>query len=222
MRKLEVIALTLDDAVSAQAGGATGVEIVENLTVGGLTPSLEVVRVIRDRVTIHTRVIVRPHARSFVYSTKDTDEILSYVGELVKIGVGGVVFGALRDDSTINVPLVQQVSRAAIPLEVTLHRAIDTCREPEAALTQLVGIVQRVLTSGQCQSVWEGRETIRRWIAQHGASFTFACGGGIRAGQLPALVKAIAAPEYHVGTAARVDGVVDPAMVRALVEAING
>ncbi len=222
MCKLEVIALTLEDAVNAQAGGAASVEIVENLTVGGLTPSLEVVRAIRDRVTIHTRVIVRPHARGFVYSTKETDEILSYVGELVKIGVGGVVFGALHDDSMINVPLVQQVAHAATPLEVTLHRAIDACREPEVALNQLVGIVQRVLTSGQRQSVWEGRETIRCWIAQYGASFTFACGGGVRAEQLPALVKAIDAPEYHVGTAARINGVVDPALVRALVEAING
>jgi copper homeostasis protein len=222
MRKLEVIALTLEDAVNAQAGGATSVEIVENLTIGGLTPPLEVVRAIRDRVTIHIRVIVRPHARSFVYSTEDTDAILSYVGALVKIGVSGVVFGALRDDSTLNVPLVQQVAYAATPLEVTLHRAIDACRKPEAALTQLVGIVQRVLTSGQHQSVWEGRETIRRWIAQYRASFTFACGGGIRAEQLPALVKEINAPEYHVGTAARVNGIVDQATVRALVEKING
>src|SRR6185436_504819 len=103
----------------------------------------------------------------------------------------------------------------------TLHRAIDASHDAITALSALRGVVNRVLTSGTADSVWDGRDTIKAWLGQYGADFTIACGGGIRAEHLPELVRYLGAPEYHVGTAARKNGVVDSATVRQLVNVIN-
>ncbi len=91
MRKLEIIAATVEDAVQAQAGGTSSLELVQNLAVGGLTPSLELVKAIRDEVNIHLRVILRPHTASFVYSSADVELMLRDIDALKQIGVQGIV-----------------------------------------------------------------------------------------------------------------------------------
>ncbi len=221
MRKLEVIVLTLEDARQAQMGGAHSLEIVQDLAVGGLTPLLAVVQSIRDQVKLHLRVIVRPHARNFVYSPEEIDLILMDIDKLRRIGVEGIVFGALHPDSTIDLVQTAQIAHAAHPLEVTFHRAIDVSKDAVQALPALKRITQRVLTSGLAETVWEGRAVIRVWVEQYSQQLTVACGGGIRLEQLSAIVHATDAPEYHVGRAAQTDQVVDSAKVRQLVQIIN-
>lgn len=217
---LEVIAATVEDAIQAQQGGASSVEVVQNLAVGGLTPPLEVVQAIRDAVTIQIRVIVRPHAERFIFSPEDIDQMMSDIETLKKIGADGVVFGALHPDSTISLELTSQIASAAHPLEMTFHRAIDVSRDAEHALPKLKGIAQRILTSGLADNVWEGRAMIKTWVEQYGSDFLFACGGDIRAEQLAEIVRITNAPEYHVGTAAQTDQRVDSAKVRYLLETI--
>jgi len=221
MRKLEVIAATLEDAKQAQAGGATSLELVQNLAAGGLTPSLELVKAIRDEVTIHLRVIVRPHATSFVYSLADVELMLRDVDTLKQIGVEGIVFGALHANSTVGLDLTEQIARAASPLEMTFHRAIDASQNAETALPLLKGTVQRILTSGQADNVWDGRAKLSKWVKEYGQDFIIACGGGIRIEQLGEIVRTVNAPEYHLGTAVQTNYVVDSAKVRQVLEIIN-
>ena len=221
MAKLEVIALTLQDADEAQLGGASSVELCRDMSVGGLSPDLDLVRAIRDRVSIHIRVMVRSHGPGFLYSAQDMDHMLAYTETLNRIGVSGVVFGALRQDSTLALEQVQQIASAVGPFEVTLHRAIDESSDAPQALDALRGTVQRILTSGHAPTVWEGRETIKAWLREYGESFTFACGGGLRAEHLAQTVREIGAPEYHVGTAARSNDLVDRVKVRAMVDVLS-
>jgi copper homeostasis protein len=234
MRKLEVIALTLQDAINAEAGGADSLELVENLPLGGLTPPYELVRQIRDRVKIALRVIVRSHAESFVYSEADAVQMLKNVAAFKQIGADGIVFGALHPDNTINLDLTRQIAAASHPLELTFHRAIDlavgvvgavgavgSTGEPDSALRSLRGMARRILTSGQTDNVWDGRDVLNRWIKNYGADFTIACGGGIKFDNLAEIVRATNGPEYHVGTAAQTNGIVDTEKVRQMVKIIN-
>src|SRR5260221_11474920 len=84
MRKLEVIASTVEDATEGALGGASSLELVQNLAVGGLTPPLSVVKAIRNKVTVHLRVIIRPHAPDFVYSGAEIDQMLLDIDALKK------------------------------------------------------------------------------------------------------------------------------------------
>jgi copper homeostasis protein len=220
VRKLEIIAASIEDAIQAQAGGASSLELVQNLAVGGLTPSLELVKAIRDAVNISLRVILRPHADSFMYSPADMELILKDIDALKKIGADGIVFGALHEDKAVDVNMTSQIARAAYPLEMTFHRAIDVSRDADIALPMLKGMIQRILTSGQADNVWDGRVKIGEWVAEYGQDFTFASGGGIRLEQLEAIVQATDAPEYHLGTAVQTNGIVDSTKVRSALQII--
>ena len=221
MRKLEIIAASVADAVHAQAGGATTLEIVQHLAVGGLTPPLTLVQAIREAVTIPIRVILRPHAENFVYSPVEVEQMLTNIEAFKHIGANGIVFGALHESNTVNLKLTDQIARAAYPMEMTFHRAIDVSRDSSTALPALAGKIQRLLTSGLAANVWEGRMTIRAWVERYGAQFTIACGGGIRIEQLADIIRATNAPEYHLGTAAQTNQVVDETKVRQILEIIN-
>jgi copper homeostasis protein len=218
---LEIIASTVEAARNAQAGGATSVEVVRNLSEGGLTPPIDLVKGIRAAVTIRIRVIVRPHSRSFVYTSDEIAAMIDDIAQIKAAGADGIVFGSLREDGTIDLAQTEQIARACGPLELTFHRAIDECRDADATLPHLKGKVQRVLTSGQQPSVWEGRDLIRRWIAEYGDSILFSCGGGIKFDQVEAIARYIRGPEYHMGTGVQTNGVVDVEKVRTVAARIK-
>ena len=221
MVALEIIAETVEDAIEAEAGGASTLELVQNLAVGGLTPDLALVRAIRAAVKIPLRVIVRPHARDFVYSAEDIALISADIDRLKEIGTEGIVFGALRTDFTVDRDLTMQIAAHAHPMEVTFHRAIDIAIDADQVLPVLTGHVQRILTSGHANNAWEGRATLRQWIATYGDRCILACGGGIRTAQLADLVRETAAPEFHLGSAAQTNQRVNRVKVAELRGIIN-
>jgi len=222
MHRLEIISTTLEDAIAAEAGGAQSVEIIAERSLGGLTPSEALVRAVRAAIKIDINVIIRPHARSFVYTADERKMILTDTETMVNAGATGIVFGALNADSSVDLDFVRQVGKVAAPVRTTLHRAIDECSQPEAALIALQGVVQRVLTSGGAPDVWAGRETIRDWVHKYGEVYTFACGGGVVKETLKDLAYYTHAPEYHTGNAVRTNDRVDPVKVRAFYDLING
>ena len=213
---LEIAVTTLEDAVHAQQGGADSIEISDNLAVGGLTPPFDRVRQIRDMVGLRVHVIVRPHARDFVYKPGEIDQILHDTVALAKIGIDSIVFGAHTPDGRLDIDLIKGVKQAANGLAVTVHRAIDDCKEPEAALELLKPVVSRVLTSGPAPNTWEGRDGLRHWVTEFGDHFSFVASGGLKAEFLAAYIAHVRAQEYHFGSAARTAGIVDVTKVRQL------
>jgi copper homeostasis protein len=216
MSQLEIAITTLEDALEAQAGGADSIEISHDLSVGGLTPALDLVRQIRDAVTMCVYVIVRPHARDFVYTPAEIDTILADTAAFAQTGIDGIVFGALLPDRRIDIDLMRQVVEASGELPVTLHRALDECAEPEAALEALRGMVPRVLTSGPAATAWDGRDGLKRWVETYSRDFHFVAAGSLRIDFLASYAAHVRAHGYHFGSAARSNGTVDREKVRQL------
>jgi copper homeostasis protein len=218
MPNLEIIASTLEDALAAVEGGADSLELCIALEQDGLTPPLATVKAIRDAVDIPLNVLLRPHAKSFVYTEAEIEAMFEELQSLKAIGIHTIVFGAQTSEGKINIPLVESFAKAA-PL--TLHRAIDTCTNPEEALDSLKTVLRRLLSSGTANSAWEGRFQLKAWHEAYGNSFTLAIASKVNLETIAALVKEIGAPEYHVGNAARSNGKVDIEKVRALKTALN-
>lgn len=216
MPKLEIAITSLEDAVYAQKGGADSVEISYDLSVGGLTPSVELVRAVRDAVSTDIHVIVRPHARDFVYTPDEMSVILEQIENISQIGITGLVFGALRPDQTVDVELTQKVVDAAGHLPVTFHRALDESRDAEAGVRSLIGIVPRILTSGPAPTAWEGRDALRQWVQKYGQHFRFIAAGSLTAEQLAEFAAYVRAPGYHFGSAAKTESVVNIEKVKRL------
>src|SRR5436190_14312625 len=149
MPLLEIAATSVEDAINAARGGADSIEISRDLSVGGLTPDAvlvaDIVRELRgQRVAIH--IMVRPHARGFVYDDGDVVQICDSLRTFKTLGVSGLVFGACDRSGRLDINLIQRVRREAAPLMLTVHRAIDLSVEPERALEQLAAMgILRVL-----------------------------------------------------------------------------
>jgi copper homeostasis protein len=218
---LEIAVTSRLDAVNAAAGGAASVEISRDLHLGGLTPALEVVAAVREAIRLPVYVLIRDHARDFCYTPAELEAMLKAIGQVKRLGVEGVVFGALTPDGALDLRAMRAVAQAAHPMTVTLHRALDSCRNPQVALSRLTGFIPRLLTAGPAPTAWEGRAAMSQWVAQFGNHYEFVSSGGLTLAQLPAFVAQVRPHVVHLGGAARHDGVVHPALVAALRECLS-
>ena len=175
----------------------------------------------RRALQIEINVMLRPHARDFVYTDHEIAAILDDTRYLAQMGIDGVVFGALKADRHLDIALIKQVAEAAAPLPLTVHRALDESLEPEQALASLIGVVPRVLTAGPAPNAWEGRFELANWVRTFGDRLTFVVSGGLKLEQIDEMLRLVQAQQYHFGSAARSQGEVDANKVRELRAAIR-
>lgn len=190
---------SIESARAAEAGGAGRLELCDNLAEGGTTPSAGVIAVCRERVGIPLFVLIRSRGGDFLYSDADVDAMVRDVGVARELGADGVVIGGLRADGSLDLELTRRLLEAARPMATTFHRAFDVCREPDAALEQLIGLgVERVLTSGQAATAIEGASTIARLVERAAGRIRILAGGGVNEENAAALVAATGVREIHV------------------------
>ncbi len=86
----------------------------------------------------------------------------------------------------------------AYPLGVTFHRAFDRCRNPFAALEELIEIgCERVLTSGQQLAAPDGVELIAELNRLAGGRITIMQGSGVRKENIKWLAEKTGCSEFH-------------------------
>lgn len=151
---------------------------------GGLTPSLGVLKSVRQRVTIPVHPIIRPRGGDFCYSDGEFAAILEDVRTVRELGFPGLVTGVLDVDGNVDMPRMEKIMAAAGPLAVTFHRAFDMCANPLNTLNNLTELgIARVLTSGQKSDALQGLSKIMELIAHRDAPIIMA-GAGVRAENL--------------------------------------
>jgi copper homeostasis protein len=159
---IEICANSFESAYAAQKGGANRIELCTNLSVGGLTPSRELINKIRTELAISTHVLIRPRGGDFVYSTEEFQTMLDDIKYCKAMGCAGVVSGVLTTNGDINFERNQQLIKASEGMEFTFHRAFDVSRDPLQALEdlKLLGLT-RLLSSGQEAKAIDGIELLK-------------------------------------------------------------
>ncbi|CAE6419837.1 unnamed protein product [Rhizoctonia solani] len=156
---LEVCVDSLESASAAVEGGARRLEVCGNLPLfGGTTPSLGLVRSIQKyfpsvplMVGTHTSVVmIRPRVGDFVFSAEEIETMMEDISTFRTLGVHGVVIGALLSDGSVDREACTRLTVAALPMQVTFHRAFDLTADPNQALKDIAKIpgITRILTSG--------------------------------------------------------------------------
>lgn len=196
---LEVLVDSVDAARAAVAGGADRLELCQNLFEGGTTPSAGLMAAVTAAVTVPVNVMLRPRGGDFCYSDSEFDVMERDLRVAREAGAAGVVFGILQPDGSVDQPRCAALIAAARPLSVTFHRAFDVAREPLAALEDLIRLgVNRVLTSGQEATVFEGAELIAQLITRSAGRIIVMPGGGIRERNVVRIRQQTGAREFHV------------------------
>ena len=198
---------SVDAAVAAQEGGADRVELCADLLEGGCTPSAGVLRLVRERLAIPVHVIIRPRGGDFCYSANEFHAMEMDVDFAGQAGADGVVVGVLREDGTVDVERTGGLVRRARPMAVTFHRAFDMTVDPFAALEAIAALgIERVLTSGQEATAFEGADLIAELVARAAGRIVIMPGGGITERNAARILERTGAKEVHAAVSALIEG----------------
>jgi copper homeostasis protein len=223
---LEVITCSVADAIEAEKGGAGRLEIVRDLDRGGLTPSVELVRAIKEAVDLPLRVMVR---ESDGYQTSGEAEIVrlcAAADEFARLDVDGLVLGFLNG-KTIDLDLMGRILAAAPRLKATFHHAFEDAADQLQAISEIKKLsqVDRILSHGGSGNLEERGQRLDTYVHAAAPAITIIAGGRIDRRAIALLRHMTPIREFHVGRAARrefrVDGEVQSELVRALVDSMN-
>ncbi|MET9137475.1 copper homeostasis protein CutC [Streptomyces parvulus] len=216
---LEVIALDVEDAVAAQAGGADRLELVTDMAADGLTPSAGTVAAIRAAVDIDLRVMLR---LADGFAAGDVDRLTRLAGRLREAGATEFVLGFLDPDGEVDLHAVERIAGALHGCRWTFHRAIDRAANRDALRKQLGDFpgLDTYLTAGAAGGVDEGMTVLlaeARRRGEPGYEQQLLVGGGLRLEHVPGLLAA-GIDAFHIGGAARPSGWEGPVSAEAVRE----
>ena len=189
---------SFEKALEAQNNGADRIELCENLSVGGTTPSYGTVKICLEKLNIPIFPMIRARGGNFVYS-KDEIEIMKEDIKVFKdLGVKGVVLGCLTSDNKIDLELTKTLVNLAYPMEITFHKAIDEISNPLDYIEDLVNIgIKRILTSGGKATALEGKDLINDMIKKSNGRLKIVVAGKVTKENLNELSNLISADEFH-------------------------
>jgi copper homeostasis protein len=200
---VEICVGDVESAIAAEAGGADRVELCDNLSVGGTTPSVGTIAEACRWLSIPVHVLIRPRAGDFVYDERELAVMRRDIEAAKALGAEGIVLGVLDGRGDIARDPTAALIALARPLSVTFHKAVDRVRDPFEALDTLIALgVDRVLTSGGRPSAFDGIDALRSLVERSADRIAVMAGGRLAVDHVEDVIRASGVREIHLGSAA--------------------
>ncbi len=216
----EACTANLASVEEAVSGGAKRIELCTALPLGGLTPSIGMLKSVRERypqLTIH--VLIRAREGDFVYREDETAMMERDIEEALPYA-DGFVFGALLPQGDIDTRTMSRLMSAANGKPVTFHRAFDECRHPIESLEQIIDLgCQRLLTSGQQPTAVEGIPLLRHLTTLVSGRLIVMPGSGVNEQNVRQIIEETGAVEIHGSASSQ--GVTDHEKVRKILDTLS-
>ncbi|MQP24600.1 copper homeostasis protein CutC [Flavobacterium sp. LMO8] len=198
LKRIEIACFNIESALIAQKAGANRVELCADMSVGGTTPSIEIIQQAREHLNIDLYVMIRPRGGSFVYSDVEFEQMKLEIETIKKLGVNGFVFGILKNDKTINIEQNKVLVELSKPFSCTFHRAFDEVSDYKQVLEDVISCgFSTILTSGTFPNVIEGKEVLKQLVNQANNRIEIMPGGGLRSTNISELNETVKANWYH-------------------------
>lgn len=177
--------------------GADRVELCQELSCGGLTPSIALVK--RSvALGMNTQVLIRPRSGDFVY---DEDEKIQMIEDIIhyqKLGIQGIVVGALNEQRCLDIYFLKRLRMLTPNIEVTFHKAFDDIHDWQKALEELISMkFDRILTAGSADNVFEGKERLKEIIEFASNRIEILPGGGISEKNIDEFIQFVSPNALH-------------------------
>lgn len=193
---LEVCVGNIEDIKIINNLNINRIELNQGLSVGGLTPSISMVKKALELTNIPIVVMVRLRAGNFEYTESEFEIMYDDAKEFLKLGVSGIVFGFLNNDRSIDIEktkkmidLVKSYNKEAI-----FSRAVDVSKNYFESLDILMNLgITRILTSGAENTVFDGLENLKKALAMDAPIII---GGGVRVDNI-SILKKLGFKEIH-------------------------
>lgn len=201
---VEVCVDSVESLENAIRGGATRIELCSALTLGGLTPSMGLMKYASLYArTIPIHCMIRPRQGDFCYSPAEVEVMKTDIEVVAKLGLQGVVFGALTPDGLVDIVTNHSLMQVAKKrkLDTTFHRAFDQCPRDkiEENLEQIITLeFDRILTSGLAQTAMKGKRTIEYIVDLVQGRIQIMAGAGIHATNVNEILESTGVTQLHL------------------------
>lgn len=198
--KAELCIETYEAAKEAERLGFDSIEINSALVIGGLTPSYGLVKNISENISIEKICMVRNRPSGFNYTDHEFQAMLCELDILLQEKIDGISFGFLTEDFQVDknktkifADRIKNAGKIAV-----FHRAFDNTCDPYRAVEDLIDLnIDRILTSGQCESAFDGRLLIKDLVDKYSNKIEFIVGSGVNENNVRALLDETCAEYVH-------------------------
>ncbi|MBS7578056.1 MULTISPECIES: copper homeostasis protein CutC [unclassified Enterococcus] len=185
--------------------GAARIELCDNLTVGGTTPSYAVIEesvkyAHEYDATIMT--MIRPRGGNFVYHDIEIKIMETDILKAIEAGSDGVVFGCLTKDNELDYEAMETLLIAAEGVQIVFHMAFDAIsfdKQLEALDWLAAHGVTRILTHGgpASKSIQENIAHLKELINYANGRIEILIGGGVNAENYQDIANETGAKQVH-------------------------
>jgi predicted NBD/HSP70 family sugar kinase/copper homeostasis protein CutC len=212
MIKIEIAIEDVAGAVTAENAGAHRVEVCSDLSVGGLTPTIGMVReILRKTSSIEIVIMIRPRPGNFTYSDSEIETMVADIQAFNELDLGnrrvGFVYGVLDSNNEIDIHNLQKLIQANKSGSNCFHMAFDSTKDLKQALKVLMEHgFQRVLTSGGAGTAFAGRRMIKELKELAAGEIEIIAGGSVRPHNVREIVDATGVKEVHLRANEQIKG----------------
>ncbi len=201
---VEAIAVTLEEAIDVEKGGANRIELVSALSEGGLTPSYGLIKAVCGAVKIPVNVMIRPHSNAFSYSDEEIRIMKNDIEIAKSLGANGVVLGVLNSKKQICTQSLEELLEVCDGLDVTFHRAIDELENPVDGVHILskYSKITTILTSGGKGIITNNLNVINE-MKKNSSHIDILVGGGLSMDNIENIANFVSTNNFHFGTGIR-------------------
>ncbi|WP_323704591.1 copper homeostasis protein CutC [Mammaliicoccus sp. Dog046] len=196
---------TIEQIEYAINNGANRIELCDNLSVGGTTPSYGFVKVATElchQNNVEIAVMIRPRGGNFIYNFFEYEIMREDIIQLKSLNVDAFVFGCLDVHNQLDEWKMQSLKDACGNIEAVCHMAFDQIN-PYRQLKSLDWLIDnqfaRLLTHGGTEDtiIFDNINHLAKLLIHSKGRITIMPGGGLNKDNLAKLIEDIPFDNVH-------------------------
>lgn len=197
---VEVCCGSYYDAIQAIKGHASRIELNSALHIGGLTPDVAALQLIKEKHSCKVITMIRPRGAGFCYQQEDFENMEKAAHVMLANNADGIAFGCLDEFGNVHeeqTKIMVDIAKQA-HAEAVFHRAFDCTKDPYQAIEKLIDLgVDRILTSGQQMKAIQGIKLLKELQERYGSKIEIVAGSGIHASNALQIIKETNITQVH-------------------------
>ena len=177
---IEICCSSINSVKNAIKYRANRIELCQDLTNDGITPSKALLNSAIKISTLPINVLIRPRIGDFFYNSEEIKLIEDEIKNIKSLPINGIVIGVLNRENDLPINILKKLVEMIKPLDITFHRAFDLLKKPIESMNKLSEIgFDRILTSGHSETAEKGLDMLIKLKTKANKKISIMPGGGI-------------------------------------------
>jgi copper homeostasis protein len=195
---LEIASFDITSAEIALNSVADRLEFCADVTTGGVTPDITELQYLKEKYEKPIHVMIRPVGGNFLYTNSEFLRMQKDIIRFSDAGADGFVFGILNEKQEVDEEKNRILVGLAMGKPCVFHRAIDRTPDIFEATEKIIELgFKEILTSGGKNSAVEGKENLKKMVADYSDDIKILIGGGVRSTNISELKNMTNGKYFH-------------------------